>query len=64
MWYWAYWLVSLLLIGGPALTGNYGHTLYTKNGALVKNEIRYKYLFISLPFWVTQILLSNKKCHA
>ena len=38
------------LICGPELTAYYGHTLCSKIAALVKNEIRYKYLFISLPF--------------
>ena len=38
------------LICGPILTAHYGHILCSENGALVKNEIRHKYLFISLPF--------------
>ena len=51
----------IVLIYGPLLTAHYGRILCSNNGALVKNEIRHKYLFISLLFLVTQILLSNKK---
>ena len=54
----------IVLIYGPLLTAHYGRILCSNNGALVKNEIRHKYLFISLLFLVTQVLLSNKKCRA